>query len=331
MLSLIVPAFNEEANLEHLYNAVADTLDSSRQCAWEIVFIDDNSRDRTPAVIAELAAKDRRVRGVRLSRNTGAHNAILCGMHHARGDKAAILAADLQDRPEVLLTMIDRIDSGYHVVWAVREQREGIRFMDSLFSRLFHATMQRILKRSDIPAAGADFFMIDKQVVDLLRRLTEVNVNVFALIQWAGFRQTTINYAKQARQRGKSGWSLSKKIKLFIDSIVGFSYFPIRLFSVVGSTIAIVGFIYALIVVVNFFLGRPAEGWSSTMVAVLVIGGANLVGMGVLGEYIWRALDEIRGRPAFIVESTFGEADGEARDAALLSNGNTLRTVNTAR
>jgi dolichol-phosphate mannosyltransferase len=221
---------------------------------------------------------------------------------------AAMMAADLQDHPDVLHKMIEQIDNGYHVVWAVREAREGIKAVDSWLSHVFHATMQRILNQKDIPATGADFFVIRRNVVDVLCGFREANANVFALIQWMGFRQATVNYVKRARERGRSGWSLSKRIKLFIDSIVGFSYFPIRLVSLAGLITGLAGFVYAIVVLLNYIYGAPAVGWSSMMVAVLVIGGLNLTGMGLLGEYIWRALDEIRGRPSFIIEATFGEA-----------------------
>jgi dolichol-phosphate mannosyltransferase len=309
MLSIIVPAYNEENNIGPLYEAVCGALG---EIEWEMVIVDDHSSDGTPTVLAKFAESDRRVRALRLSRNCGAHNAILCGVQYSRGDIAATIAADLQDPPQILVSMVEEIRRGNNVVWAVREDREGIGLLDSLFSRIFHRVMRRILNRSSIPPMGADLFVIDRQVIKFLCNIRETNANVFALVQWAGFRQTTVKYVKKARERGTSRWSFSKKIKLFIDSIVGFSYLPIRLFSLLGVLIGTVGFIYAILVVINYFIGQPVEGWSSLTVLVLVMGGLNLFGMGVLGEYIWRALDESRGRPVYLVEKTFEQSRQDA-------------------
>jgi len=305
-LGIIVPAYNEEMNLEALYQAIQTVFDGE-DIDWKIIIVDDHSTDSTPHVIARLAAKDKRVCGVRLARNTGTHNAILCGMKFTCTDMVAMMAADLQDPPEVLLEMVKKMRDGYHVVWAVRSKREGISFFNKLFSRLFYAIMRRILKRNDIPVDGADFFLIDQVVAQMLRGIREANVNVFALIQWAGFRQTTLPYVKKQRRSGISGWGFSRKFKLFVDSIVGFSFFPIRAISAAGLLTAFIGFGYALFVLIYYFWQDvTVQGWSSLIITILIMGGLNLAAMGVLGEYIWRALDEIRGRPIHTIEVAFG-------------------------
>jgi dolichol-phosphate mannosyltransferase len=159
---------------------------------------------------------------------------------------------------------------------------------------------------TEMPASGADFFLLDRVVVDAFSRFTETNVSILALITWMGFRQTIISYDKEARLHGRSGWSLKKKLKLLVDSVTSFSYVPIRFMSYLGFVVGFAGFAYAGLVVVNFINGNPIEGWSSLIVVVLLVGGVQMVMMGVLGEYVWRALDESRRRPRYIIEATTG-------------------------
>jgi polyisoprenyl-phosphate glycosyltransferase len=258
-------------------------------------------------MIGELARNDRRVRGVRLSRNMGSHIAMRCGIKLARGDLIGFIAADLQDQPDIIVEMVAELRrADVNVVWATRERREGTTLADRLFSWSFHAMMSRIMDRKDMPPMGADVVLFDRRVADALHGLRESNANMFALIQWAGFRQSYLSYVKRSRRHGSSGWSFRRKVKLVIDSIVGFSYAPIRAMSLLGIVTAFAAFAYGIGVIVNYFLGAPVEGWSSLMIVVLFVGGINLMAMGVLGEYVWRALDEIRGRSLFLIEAEFG-------------------------
>jgi polyisoprenyl-phosphate glycosyltransferase len=306
LLSLVIPAFNEADNLVPLYEAVSEAF-AHQDFDWEMILVDDHSSDRTPHVIGGIAKNDHRVRGVRLSRNMGSHVAMRCGTSLARGNVIGIIAADLQDEPNIIVEMVAELRrAGANVVWAARERREGTSLGDRLFSWFFHAMMSRIMERSDMPLMGADVVVFDRRVADALHGLRETNANMFALIQWAGFRQSYLSYVKQPRRHGSSGWSFRRKLKLVIDSIVGFSYAPIRAMSLLGIITAVAAFVYGIGVVVNYFLGAPVEGWSSLMTVVLFVGGINLVGMGVLGEYVWRALDEIRGRSLFLIEAEFG-------------------------
>lgn len=305
LLSIITPAYNEAENLPRLYQRLADILDPM-PLDWEWVIVDDHSNDQTFAVISHLADQDSRIRGFRFARNFGAHKAITFGMHNATGDCAAIMAADLQDPPETLPQLIEKWQDGAQVVWAVRAQREGEKASTVGFSRVYYWLMRNIVGIPEMPASGADFFLIDRRVMDSLGEFDENNTSLLALITWMGFRQTEIRYDKQARLYGSSGWNLEKKVKLVVDSVTSFTYLPIRLMSYVGIFVAVLGFLYAGFVVANAIAGRPSEGWSSLMVVVLVIGGFQMLMMGVLGEYIWRALDETRHRPRFIVEADVG-------------------------
>ena len=305
MVSIVTPAYNEVENLHPLYEALCRTLDTLG-IDWEWVIVDDHSSDDTFAVIRNLATIDPRIRGFRFAHNFGSHTAIMCGLHRARGRCAVIMAADLQDPPEILPLLLAEWKKGAQIVWAVREKREGERASTVAFARAYYWMMRRIVGVREMPGTGADFGLIDRQVVEALRQFRETNVSILALITWMGYRQTKVTYDKQPRLHGQSGWSLAKKLKLVIDSITSFTSLPIRAMSFVGFSVALVGFLYAGVVIVNAIKGQPAEGWSSMMVTVLVVGGIQMLMMGVLGEYLWRALDESRRRPRYLIEATAG-------------------------
>jgi len=305
-LSVVTPAYNEAENLPQLHSQLCATLDSMA-LDWEWIIVDDHSSDQTFAVISWLADQDSRIRGIRFARNFGAHQAITCGIRHAQGNSAVVLAADLQDPPETLPDLVDKWKAGAQVVWAVRAQREGEKASTVGFAKAYYWLMRKVVGIKEMPATGADFFLIDRRVMDALGQFDEGNTSLLALVTWMGFRQTHITYDKQARLHGESGWSLEKKLKLVVDSVTSFTYLPIRLMSYLGIVVAVLGFVYAGFVILNALAGRPIEGWSSLMVIVLLIGGFQMVMMGVLGEYLWRALDEARRRPRYIIEAALGE------------------------
>jgi len=302
MISIITPAFNESKNLPLLYEQLIPSLDTLGM-DWEWVIIDDHSEDNTFAVAKELAAHDKRVRGIRLARNLGSHAAIACGIHQVQGDVAVVMAADLQDPPELLSELVREWTQGYHVVWAARRERPGENTSTIHFSRIYFFIMRKVVGIREMPATGSDYFLIDRLVLDGYRRFNEANLNIIALLTWMGFRQKTIFYDKEVRLHGKSGWNLAKKIKIIVDSITSFSYLPIRIMTVMGITISLLGFIYAAVVTWRAITVETPVGWASIMVVVIIIGGMVMLMMGVLGEYVWRALDEARHRPRFLVEN----------------------------
>lgn len=315
LVSLITPAYNESGSLRQLYQRFQAGLGG---IDWEWIVVDDHSRDATFEVVRQLAAEDPRVRGIRLSRNHGSHAAILCGIHHAIGRCAVVLASDLQDPPEVIPDLLARWREGNQVVWAVRAARHGESASTKGFSRVYYFLMRHLVGIKEMPATGADFFLADESVLSSLRQFRESNISLFALLTWMGFRQTAVDYEKQSRQHGRSGWTLEKKLKLVADSITSFTYLPIRFMSYIGFLVALLGFAYALFLVGHAFYGSPPQGWSSLMVCVLVLGGIQMIMMGVLGEYLWRALAEARGRPPFLIEATTRqavEAETETRAA----------------
>jgi polyisoprenyl-phosphate glycosyltransferase len=305
LISIVTPAFNEADNLPVLYDRLRRTMESLG-VDWEWVVVDDHSQDATFAVVTDMARRDPRVRGIRFARNFGSHGALTCGLLEGQGECVAALAADLQDPPEVLPELLEQWKAGVKVVWAARYRREGEKGTTVGFSRLYYWVMRHIVGMKEMPASGADFFLLDRAVVEAFSRFSESNASILALITWMGFRQTTISYDKEARLHGRSGWTLKKKLKLVVDSVTSFSYVPIRFMSYLGFVVGFAGFLYALLVIINFINGNPIQGWSSLIVVVLLVGGIQMVMMGVLGEYLWRALDESRRRPRYIIEATTG-------------------------
>jgi dolichol-phosphate mannosyltransferase len=304
-LTIVTPAYNEAENLPVLYQRLREVLDSI-DVDWEWIVVDDHSTDGTFEVLTELAGEEDRLLGFRFSRNFGSHTAITCGLNHARGDCAIVMAADLQDPPEEMSHLLAEWQHGAQVVWAVRARREGESATYLGFARLYYFLMRRLGALKDLQATGADFFLIDRRVIDAVNEFRESNVSILALISWMGFRQAFVRYNKLPRLHGSSGWNLEKRLKLVVDSITSFTYFPIRLMSYVGFITALLGFVYAGFVVVNALAGRRPQGWASLMVVVLLIGGMQMLMTGVLGEYLWRALEEARGRPRYVIEATTG-------------------------
>jgi glycosyltransferase involved in cell wall biosynthesis len=302
-LSVITPAYNEADNLPLLHRRISTVLDSL-EVDWEWIVVDDHSADDTFTTIADIAKQDSHVQVIRFARNFGSHKAMLCGLDHAKGDCSIVLAADLQDPPETIPPLLAKWHEGAQVVWAARAGREGEKASKVGLARLYYLLMRRVVGLKEIPSMGADFFLIDRSVMDALRQFNESNASILALITWMGFRQTTITYDKRARKHGRSGWTLEKKLKLALDSITSFTYLPIRLMSYVGLVVAMLGFLYAVVVIINALAGHAVQGWASLMVVLLVIGGIQMLMMGVLGEYVWRALDEARQRPRYLIEAT---------------------------
>jgi dolichol-phosphate mannosyltransferase len=301
-LSIVIPVFNEAKTLpllrEHLM-AVADRLDVE----VDIVLVDDHSRDETPQMIRQWQSKDPRVTYVRLSRNCGSHAAVAAGLKHCIGDCAVLLAADLQDPPEIIPNLLIPWRGGYHVVWANRAEREGESWRTKVLAGLYYRLMRRIAL-PEMSAAGSDVVLLDRKVIDAWTQIPEKNTSLMAMILWMGFQQTSIEYVKQARHAGDSKWTLSKRIKLAVDSVVSFSYVPIRFMSCAGLVMAACGFFYAVVVLLGRLFGWvvAGTGYAALMTVLLVGQGMILSMLGVLGEYLWRTYDEARGRPRYIIE-----------------------------
>ena len=305
MLSILTPAFNEAANLPALYARLIETMGAVGG-EWEWIIVDDHSSDETFAVIESLALRDARVRGFRLARNSGSHVAVTCGLHHVDGDAAVMMAADLQDPPETLTAMLDKWRHGAQVVWAVRREQPGGK-SHAGFAAFYYWIMRHMVGMTEMPARGADFFLIDRAVVEAFRRFTERNVSVLALITWLGFRQDSVEYDKQPRAAGQSGWTLARKITLVIDSVTSFSDFPIRLCAYGGASLIAI----ALVILIASLVLLPTllAGLLFVLSVVTGLAGLQLLALGIVGEYVWRALDEARRRPAYLIEGVAGQRE----------------------
>lgn len=299
-LTVITAFLNEEGNLPLFRQRLLAVLDRLGLSS-EVILVDDHSEDDGQRIAREWAAADPRVRYLRLSRTFGSHAAYSAGMARSTGDGVILLAADLQDPPEMIPRLLAEWDKGFHVVWASRAERPGESRLTRTFAGCYYALMRR-LALPTMPRKGADFLLADRKVVDAYKAIPEKNTSFLGMLVWMGFRQTSIEYVKEARHSGRSKWNLSKKVKLLIDSLVSFSYAPIRLISAAGVAVSLLGTLYAAVVIVRASFGSIPEGWSSLMVVVLILGGFQLLMLGVLGEYLWRAFDEVRGRPRYLIE-----------------------------
>ena len=307
LVSIVVPVYHNARSLPEVADLLKALAERDPDDDFEFIFVEDGSRDDSFEVLQKLLAEDDRVRIVKLSRNFGSTPAIIAGLNAASGDAVAAIAADLQDPPELIHDMLARWREGNKVVLAVRQGRDDpglTTLLSSIFYRLF-----RRFAISSMPSGGFDFFLIDRQVCDLICRIGETNTYVMGLILWLGFQPVELPYHRKARpvRFGRSMWSLSRRVKYFIDSFVAFSYFPIRIASLLGLALSLLGLLYALLVIgLRVIRGYQPEGWASLMVVVLVVSGVQLFIMGILGEYLWRTLDVARRRPQFIVERTLG-------------------------
>ena len=304
-VSIIVPIYYNELNIPHLYEQMKEKILSRTDFEAEIVCVDDGSKDGSYKALLELREKDNRFKVVKLSRNFGSHTAILAGFAHATGDCMTMVAADLQEPLEIIIEMYEKWKQGKKVVIAVRKDRED-GFFQKLFSNTYYSLMQKYALK-DMPSGGFDCFFIDKKVRDVLVSMNEKNSSIVGQVLWAGFEMDKIYYVRKKREIGESKWTLSKKIKLFIDSFMAFSYVPIRFISTLGIVISIVGFILAVFLIVNkFMFNVPVQGWTTMMITLLMLSGIQMLTLGVIGEYLWRNFDESRGRPTYIVEETHG-------------------------
>lgn len=302
-LSIIVPVYFNEANLPTTIPALQKTLGDMPGMDGELVFVDDGSGDGSYAILKEFAARDPRIKVVRLSRNFGAHTALLAGVDHATGDCLAFIMADLQDPPELLTEMVGWWKQGWKIVLAERETRED-RWIDRVFAGMFWWFMRRFAFKG-IPKGGFDYVLFDRAVADIVKTTRERNSHIMTFLLWTGFAPKVIPYVRKLRKAGKSKWTFSKKLKLFIDSSIAFSFFPVRAMSSIGLVTALLGFAYAAFLLIGrLAYGTPVQGWTSLMVIVLIVSGMQMIMMGLIGEYLWRTFDETRKRPSYVVSDT---------------------------
>jgi glycosyltransferase involved in cell wall biosynthesis len=303
-LSIVLPVFNEEAGLAELHRRVTVVL-RARSWRYEIIFVNDGSRDGSWARILDLSSRDRCVSGINLSRNFGHQIAITAGIELSRGGAVVVMDSDLQDPPELIPAMYERFEAGYDVVYAQRRKREGETWFKEWTAKTFYRLMRR-MTTIDIPLDTGDFRLMSRRVVDDLKRLQEQSRFVRGLVTWVGYNQTPIMYDREARHAGSTKYPLSKMVKFALDGITGFSSQPLRLASHVGLFFAMASL--ALMVFLMLYKIGGGEGiipgWTSLAVAVLFLGGVQLVAIGILGEYIGRIYDQVKQRPLYLVRDT---------------------------
>lgn len=304
-ISIVIPVYFNEGNLNILYDVLCDSIFVNQDYEYELVFVDDGSEDQSYNVIKSLMQKDNRVKVIKLSRNFGSHTAILAGLANCTGDCATVISADLQDPPVIINQMSEWWSKGKRVVLAAREDREES-VVQKLFSNTYYWLMRKFALNT-MPKGGFDCFLIDRKVIDTIVTIGEKNTSIMGLILWCGFDREVIYYTRKEREIGKSRWTLSKKIKLFIDSFVAFSYAPIKFITSLGVALSFVGFGMGFLIILNKILnGINVEGWTSLMVVLLFVSGLQMIMMGMIGEYLWRSFDETRKRPVFIIEEMIG-------------------------
>lgn len=300
--SVVVPVYNEEPVVLETYKRLKRVMDSLNE-SYEIVFINDGSRDKTAFIVNEICETDKNIKFIDFSRNFGHQIAITAGMDYTEGDAIIVIDADLQDPPEVIPKMIEKWKEGYDVVYGKRAERKG----DTFFKKFTAAVFYRLLKRMtdvDIPVDTGDFRLIDRRVCNALALIPERSRYVRGLISWLGFRQTGLEFSRDKRFAGETKYPLKKMIKFAFDAITSFSYKPLKIASYAGTIIAAAGFIYLLVVIIQALLGYTTQGWASLIAVNLVFNGIVLMILGIIGEYIGRIYDEAKGRPLYIVKQT---------------------------
>ena len=302
MISVVVPVFNEGEGVRIAYHAIRAVLQTELpDLDYEIVFVDDGSRDDSYAYIEALCAEDKNVCGIKFAINCGSHSAIRAGFEYARGDVGCFLACDLQDPPQIIPKMLAKLDGEVQIVAAARNRRQDP-WLSRLLSTAFNS-LSRVIVSRDIPPGGASMFLLGPKALKAVRKYGERNLTLEGLFATMGFAQATVDYNRQIRRHGVSKWTLSKRLKLFADFFVAYSYTPIRLMSYLGICVAFLGFLYSAFLIFNrLFFSTPIVGWTALMVVILILGGVQMLMLGVIGEYLWRALDEARGRPRYIIE-----------------------------
>ncbi len=307
-LSVVIPIFNEEETLPVLFDRLSASLVALGE-TFEVIFVNDGSRDRSERMLRDFHTRDSRFKSIHFSRNFGHQTAITCGLDHARGQAVVCMDGDLQDPPEVLGDLLQRWREGYDVVYAIRQKRK-----EGLLKRTGYKGFYWLLRRVsylDIPLDSGDFSLIDRKVIDVLQSMPERNRFVRGLRTWAGFRQIGYEYAREARFAGESKYNLAKLMKLAFDGLVSYSYVPLRLVSNVGMLVSATALFYMIyLIVARMFGGTPIEGWTSTVVILLFLGGVQLLSLGVIGEYIGRIFEEVKYRPHYVVRERVGVDPG---------------------
>ena len=313
--SVVVPVYNERESLPELYRRVREVMARLGE-PWELVLVDDGSTDGSTELIRQLREKDpEHVRAVILARNFGHQIAVTAGIDYARGQAVILMDADLQDPPEVIPQLVEKWREGYHVVYAVRKAREGETWFKKTTAALFYRLIRRITD-VDIPPDTGDFRLMDRRVVEVLKGMKERHRFIRGMVAWVGFRQTGVPYVRAPRFAGETKYPLRKMLKFAWDAITGFSYVPLQLATYLGFAAAGMAILAIPLVVVARLAGSQAfYGQATTLIAVLFLGGVQLISLGILGEYIGRIYDEVKARPLYVIAEAPSQEDEDVQRA----------------
>lgn len=308
--SIVIPAYNEELVLKESYKRLKAVMDSVNE-PYELIFVNDGSRDKSPLILSEICDADKNVKMIDFSRNFGHQTAITAGMDLSSGQAVVVIDADLQDPPEVILDMIKKWKEGYDVVYGRRAKRKGETLFKVLTAKMFYRFLKS-MTNVDIPVDTGDFRLIDRKVCDVMSSLTEKNRYIRGLVSWVGFRQTDVSYVREERFAGETKYPLKKMLKFAMDGITSFSYKPLKLSTYVGFLLSIGSFIYLIAVIfIKLFTNNAVSGWASTLSVSLFFNGIVLLMLGIIGEYIGRIYDESKNRPLYIIREKKGFDDDE--------------------
>jgi dolichol-phosphate mannosyltransferase len=299
LVSVVAPVYNEDATIHEFYARVCAALDA---LPFELVLVDDGSSDGTPMKLETLAANDPRVRVVYLSRNFGHQTALTAGLDHARGDAVVMLDADLQDPPEVITTMLDHWRAGCDVVYAVREQRDGESRFKLSTARWFYRLFDK-LAQVELQHNSGDFRLLDRRPLDALLSMRERNRFLRGMTVWVGYTQAAVPYHRDSRYAGETKYTLPRMLRFSLDAISSFSHRPLQLATLLGFIISTLAFIAIPVVVILRILGSYLPGFSAVTILILLLGGIELIAIGIIGEYVGRIYDEVKGRPLYLVRA----------------------------
>lgn len=304
-ISIVIPVYYNALNLAESVPQLLALKDKLSDYEIELIFVDDGSGDTSLQILFDFQSKfPQTIIVVKLARNFGSMAAIQAGLTVSTGDCVGMISADLQDPPELFYEMLEYWVKGNKAVFAIRQDREEP-FLQKTFSKVYYFLVRKFAL-NEYPSGGFDFFLVDRQIVSEINRIQEKNTNLMTLIFWLGFKPIMIPYIRRNRTRGISRWTLAKKIKLFVDTFVAFSFFPIRILSIVGFIVAISSFVYGTYITFYWlFFGIDVKGYVPTMLIMTFTSGVQMTMLGVLGEYLWRTLDEVRRRPNFVIDQIY--------------------------
>jgi dolichol-phosphate mannosyltransferase len=305
MLSIVIPAYNETENILITIADIRQALIRSGHGSVEFIVVDDHSNEPMYEYLVSGNMSD--IHCIRLSRRSGSHIALRAGLAAAKGDAVLCISADGQEDPTAIPLMLEKWYGGAHVVWGLRRERCGESFLQKTFSLLFYRllTLMTGCSKNGTDLSRADFYLLDRKVVDAINTLQENNSSLFGLVAWIGYEQTSVEYHRRARLSGCSKWKFRSRMRLAKDWIIAFSGLPLKLMTGLGFSVACMGLFFAVFIAVKTILiGTPVQGWASTMIVILLLGGLQMAMLGVVGEYLWRTLEESRQRALYFVEKS---------------------------